>query len=230
MVKIRKSAERGQGTFDWLDSRHTFSFADYFDPKHMGFRALRVINEDRIAPGSGFPSHPHREMEIITYVLEGAVEHKDSLGTGSVITVGEIQRMSAGTGIVHSEFNHSPREPLHLLQIWILPNEKGIAPGYEQRRFDREAARGRFLELAGPAGTGCVTIHSDARLMMTTLDAGKGAELALEHDHAWIQVARGAVMLGGNSLESGDGAAITNERTIRLQAAKPAEILLFDLA
>lgn len=232
MIQVRKAAERGASRTDWLDSRHSFSFADYHDPKHMGFRALRVINEDRIAPGAGFPSHPHRDMEIITYVLEGAVEHRDSLGTGSVIRPGEIQRMSAGTGIVHSEFNSSRSELLHLLQIWLLPGQRGIAPGYEQRPFDRAAARGKFALLAGPQGDSqAVTIHQDATLAVAILKAGESVihELARGR-YAWIQIARGAVTLDGERLSTGDGAAIEDRGVFTIAASEPAEVLLFDLA
>jgi redox-sensitive bicupin YhaK (pirin superfamily) len=221
MIQVRKAAERGASRTDWLDSRHSFSFADYHDPEHMGFQALRVINEDRIAPGAGFPSHPHRDMEIITYVLEGAVEHRDSLGNGSVIRPGEIQRMSAGTGIVHSEFNSSRTEPLHLLQIWLLPGERGIAPGYEQRPFDRSKARARFALLAGPeGGSQAVVIHQDATLSVAILQAGESAvhELAPGR-HAWMQIARGAVTLDGERLSAGDGAAIDEPGALTMVAS-----------
>ncbi len=232
MIQLRKAAERGASRLDWLDSRHTFSFADYYDPKQMGYRALRVINEDRIAPGAGFPSHPHRDMEIITYVLAGAVEHRDSLGNGSVIRPGEIQRMSAGTGIVHSEFNASPSEPLHLLQIWLLPGERGLAPGYEQRPFARDQARGRFALVAGPAGgSDAVTIHQDATLSIAILEAGESAALELKPGrHAWVQIARGGVTVDGQQLSAGDGAAVSGQAAVRMAASEPAEVLLFDLA
>ena len=232
MIQVRKADERGASRLDWLDSRHTFSFADYHDPKQMGYRALRVINEDRIAPGAGFPPHPHRDMEIITYVLEGAVEHRDSLGNGSVIRPGEIQRMSAGTGIVHSEFNSSRGEPLHLLQIWLLPGERGLAPGYEQRPFDRAGARGKFALLAGPAGgPQAVTIHQDATLSVAMLEAGENAahELAPGR-HAWVQIARGGVTLDGEQLSAGDGAAVEDQSALRFVASEPAEVLVFNLA
>jgi redox-sensitive bicupin YhaK (pirin superfamily) len=232
MINVRRSDERGRGRFDWLDSRHTFSFADYFDPNHMGFRALRVINEDRIAPGAGFPSHPHRDMEIITWVLEGAVAHKDSLGNGSVIRPGDVQRMSAGTGIIHSEFNASSTEPLHLLQIWIMPNERGIKPGYEQEAFDRASARGRFALLAAPKDEpGVVTISADARLLVGTFEPHERASFELAPGrHAWVQMARGELIMNGQALRAGDGAAISAERKIDFEAATAAEVLLFDLA
>jgi redox-sensitive bicupin YhaK (pirin superfamily) len=232
MIQVRKADARGTSRMDWLDSRHSFSFADYHDPAQMGFRALRVINEDRIAPGAGFPSHPHRDMEIITYVLEGAVEHRDSLGNGSVIRPGEIQRMSAGRGIVHSEFNPSPSEPLHLLQIWLLPGRRGLAPGYEQRPFDRAQARGRFALIAGPdGGPQAVTIHQDATLAVAILERGESAthEIAPGR-HGWVQIVRGEVTLDGESLCAGDGAAIDQPGVLRIAAAEPAEVLLFDLA
>jgi redox-sensitive bicupin YhaK (pirin superfamily) len=232
MIQIRKADARGASRLDWLDSRHTFSFADYHDPEQMGFRALRVINEDRIAPGAGFPSHPHRDMEIITYVLEGAVEHRDSLGNGSMIRPGEIQRMSAGTGIVHSEFNASRTEALHLLQIWLLPGQRGIAPGYEQRPFDRAAARRRFALLAGPeGGANAVTINQDATLSVAMLEAGESAahEIAPGR-HLWVQIARGGVMLDGERLSAGDGAAVSSQAALKIVAADSAEVLLFDLA
>jgi len=232
MIRLRKAAERGASRLDWLDSRHSFSFAEYYDPQQMGYRALRVINEDRIAPGAGFPPHPHRDMEIITYVLAGAVEHRDSLGNGSVIRPGEIQRMSAGTGIVHSEFNASVSEPLHLLQIWILPGERGLKPGYEQRAFDRAVAGGRFAALAGPAGSGApVTIHQDATLAVAMLEAGQSASHRLAGErHVWLQIARGAVRLDGERLSAGDGAAVSGVQELAIAAEEPAEALLFDLA
>ncbi len=232
MIQIRKAAERGASRLDWLDSRHSFSFAEYYDPKQVGYRALRVINEDRIAPGAGFPSHPHRDMEIITYVLAGAVEHRDSLGNGSVIRPGEIQRMSAGTGIVHSEFNASPSEPLHLLQIWILPGARGLEPGYGQRAFDRAAAHGRFEPLAGPPNGGApVTIHQDATLSVAMLDAGQSASHQLKQGrHAWLQIARGGVTLDCQRLSAGDGAAVASADKLVIAAVEPTEVLLFDLA
>jgi quercetin 2,3-dioxygenase len=206
-------------------------FADYHDPAHMGFRALRVINEDRVIPGAGFPSHSHRDMDIITYVLAGALEHKDSLGTGTVIQPGEVQRMSAGTGIVHSEFNHSKTEPVHFLQIWIIPDQVGMPPSYEQKTFPMEERRNRLRLVAAPDGQGgAVTIHQDARLFVATLGAGE----RIAHDsepgrHLWLQIARGIVSLNDTEMREGDGAAIENERTMTVEADRDAEILLFDL-
>jgi redox-sensitive bicupin YhaK (pirin superfamily) len=231
MIAFRDRMARGQSRTGWLDSRHTFSFADYHDPAHMGFRALRVINEDRVIPGAGFPSHSHRDMDIITYVLAGALEHKDSLGTGTVIQPGEVQRMSAGTGIVHSEFNHSKTEPVHFLQIWIIPDQVGMPPSYEQKTFPMEERRNRLRLVAAPDGQdGAVTIHQDARLFVATLGAGE----RIAHDsepgrHLWLQIARGIVSLNDTEMREGDGAAIENERTMTVEADRDAEILLFDL-
>jgi redox-sensitive bicupin YhaK (pirin superfamily) len=232
MIQIRKAADRGASRLDWLDSRHTFSFADYYDPRQMGFRALRVINEDRIGPGAGFPPHPHRDMEIITYVLTGAVEHRDSLGNGSVIRPGEIQRMSAGAGIVHSEFNASASQPLHLLQIWLTPGERGLAAGYEQRPFARERARGQFALIAGPkGGADAVTIHLDATLSVAMLEPDTSTEHELKPGrHAWLQVARGGVNIDGQRMTAGDGAAVSGQNAVLITAAESSEVLLFDLA
>lgn len=232
MINVRKASERGRTHIDWLDSYHSFSFGDYHDQHHMGFRTLRVINDDRVAPGSGFATHGHRDMEIVTYVLDGALEHRDSRGNGSVIRPGEIQRMSAGSGIQHSEYNPSPRDPVHLLQIWLQPAALGLAPGYEQRAFDRERAAGRFLMLAGPPGAGAsVTIHQDARLWVTSLDAGASARFEpADGRYAWIQIARGDAGLNGHALGEGDGAGISEERELTFEAKSRAEILLFDLA
>ncbi|HYL58746.1 MAG TPA: pirin family protein, partial [Candidatus Acidoferrales bacterium] len=199
----------------------------------MGFRALRVINEDRVRAGAGFPTHPHRDMEIITYVLEGALEHKDSLGTGSIIRVGEAQRMSAGLGITHSEFNHSRTEPVHFLQIWIEPARRGIAPGYEQRAIDLAAARGRLVQIAGPSGhaNGGVTIHQDTALSVVKLERGQSVEANIRKGrHAWLQAARGSVAVNGLKMDEGDGAAISDESNVTIVADSPAEVLLFDLA
>ncbi len=229
MLAIRPAAERGHTRIDWLDSRHSFSFAEYHDPRHMGFRALRVINEDRVAPGAGFPTHAHRDMEIVTYVLDGALEHKDSLGTGSVIRPGEVQRMSAGTGIRHSEFNHSKTAPVHFLQIWIMPERQGLPAGYEQKGFAREPG---VLRLVGSRDGrhGSVTIHQDAELHAGALRRGDRVEHALgDGRHAWVQVARGAVSLNGQGLRQGDGAAVSGERLIAITATEDAEIVLFDL-
>jgi redox-sensitive bicupin YhaK (pirin superfamily) len=232
MIQVRPGKERGHANHGWLDTYHTFSFADYYDPDHMGFRSLRVINEDRVAPGQGFGTHPHRDMEIITYVLEGALEHKDSLGTGSVIRPGDVQRMSAGTGITHSEFNHSKVEPVHLLQIWVLPERKGLKPGYEQKAFDLHQGSGRLQLLAAPDGrNGAVTVHQDVALYAALLSPGKKVTHSLERGrHAWLQVTRGAATLNGEKLKAGDGAAVSEEGSLEIAAAAEAEILLFDLA
>ena len=232
MITVRRSEDRGQTALDWLDSRHSFSFGDYYDPAHMGFGALRVINDDRIAPKSGFGAHPHRDMEIVTYVLDGALEHRDSLGNGSSITAGEVQRMTAGTGIRHSEYNGSPVEPVHLLQIWILPEKRGLVPGYEQRRFSPEEKRGRLRLIASRDGRdGSVTIHQDVDLYAGLLDLGDRVTHVLRPGRrAWVQVARGQVRLGDSLLRPGDGAAIQEEAAVDLTATQPAEVLVFDLA
>ena len=232
MIRIRAAQERGGGNHGWLKTHHTFSFADYWDPKWMGFRSLRVINEDRVAPNTGFPTHPHHDMEIITYVLEGKLEHKDSLGTGSVILPGDGQRMTAGSGIRHSEFNPSTTEPVHLLQIWIQPEKAALPPSYEQKSFSEEAKRGKLRLIASrDANDGSVKINQDARLYVSLLKPGEEVvhELASER-YAWLQVARGAVELNGKKLNQGDGAAITDEQRLKIKAAQDAEVLLFDLA
>ena len=231
MITLRRSEERGGGNHGWLNTKHSFSFSDYYDPKFMGFRSLRVINEDWVQPGHGFPTHPHRDMEIITYVLEGALEHKDSLGTGSVIRPGDGQRMSAGTGIRHSEANPSQKESVHLLQIWITPDKQGHKPGYEQKEFRADEKRGKLRLLASPDGRdGSVTIHQDAKLYVSLLEPGEAVEHKLESGrHAWLQVAKGAVELNGKPLHPGDGAAISDELQLRIKATDSAEILLFDL-
>jgi quercetin 2,3-dioxygenase len=232
MMTIRPAAERGHAVHGWLDSHHTFSFADYHDPKHMGFRALRVINEDRVAPSQGFGRHPHRDMEIISYVLDGALSHSDSMGTGSVIKPGDVQRMSAGTGVAHSEQNASSRDPVHFLQIWIVPKELGIAPSYEQKTFSSSEKRAQFRVVASPDGRdGSVTIHADVVLCAGVFNKGEHAELLLEKGrHAWVQVARGAANVNGHALREGDGAALTDERAIRVEGLDSAEVLVFDLA
>ncbi len=232
MITRRAAHERGHTVWDWLDGYHTFSFGDYYDPKHMGFRALRVINEDRVKPGAGFGTHAHRDMEIITYVLEGAIEHEDSLGNGSVIRPGDGQRMSAGTGIRHSEFNDSQTEPVHFLQIWILPEREGLPPSYEQKAFPVEEKRGRLRLIAAPGGReGAVTVHQDVNLYVTVLEPGESVNYRLAPGRqAWVQVARGAVTLNGVALGQGDGAAVGQEESLQIQAAEPAEALLFDLA
>ena len=230
MIAIRHGAERGHANHGWLDSWHTFSFADYYDPQHMGFSVLRVINEDFVAPGQGFPTHPHRDMEIVTWILEGALAHKDSLGTGSVIRPGDAQRMSAGTGIRHSEFNPSPTESVHLLQIWILPNQQGVTPSYEQKRIE-PAELGNHLRLvASPDGRdGSVTIRQDARLYAARLQDGEVTHTLGSGRRAWVQVARGALTLNSQKLAAGDGAGIEHEVTLRIATGDTAEILLFDL-
>lgn len=229
MLQIRPSEERGHNKLSWLDSRFSFSFDQYYDPEHVHFRALRVLNEDVIAPGQGFGMHPHRDMEILTWVLDGAVEHRDSTGGRGVIRPGELQHMSAGTGVMHSEFNPSPKDPTHLLQIWLLPERKGLQPEYEQIAFPHEELRDRFHLVAGPKAP--VTIHQDANLYIARLEKGGEAAHPLENGrHAWLQVARGSVQLNGAQLKAGDGAAISKEREVRVNAADAAELLLFDLA
>jgi redox-sensitive bicupin YhaK (pirin superfamily) len=229
---VRASEQRGHFNHGWLDTYHTFSFADYHDPEHMHFRALRVINEDVVAPGQGFGTHPHRDMEIITYVLDGALEHRDSLGNGSIIRPGDGQRISAGSGILHSEFNPSPMDPVHLLQIWILPEQKGIEPSYEQKAFSPEDKQGKWKVIAEriPAD-GAVTIHQDVKLSVASLEAGGQITYALAKGrHAWIQIARGSVTLNGTALKQGDGAAVSQETELAITAGQASEILLFDLA
>lgn len=233
MITIRRSLERGGGEHGWLNTRHSFSFDSYYDPRHMHFRALRVINEDVVQPGEGFPTHPHRDMEIITYVLEGALEHKDSLGNGSIIRPGDGQRMSTGTGITHSEFNASRTEPVHLLQIWIMPDSKNISPGYEQKEFSESEKRGQLRLIAAKSGQGgAVTVHQDVPLYASLLDKHQKVEhLISPGRHAWLQVAKGAVELNGARLEQGDGAAISDEQKLSIAGVQNgSEILLFDLA
>jgi len=235
MIQIRRAKERGHADHGWLNTYHTFSFADYYDPKFMGFRSLRVINEDWVKPGYGFPTHPHRDMEIITYVLEGSLAHKDSMGTGSVIRPGEVQKMSAGTGVRHSEFNHSDKEPVHLYQIWILPEKEGIQPTYEQKTIPAEEKKGRLHRVASPDGgdgNGAVKLYQDAELLAVELEPGQQVEHALaDGRYAWVQVARGSVELNGNKLKAGDGAAIAQEQSIKLAGGdEGSEVLLFDLA
>jgi len=231
MITVRPAAERGHADHGWLDSHHTFSFADYYDPRHMGFQTLRVINEDRVAPGQGFGTHPHRDMEIISYVLEGALEHRDSMGTGSVIRPGDVQRMSAGTGVRHSEFNASQKELVHFLQIWLLPAKAGIQPSYEQKAFSSDDKRGKLRLIASPDGRdGSLTIHTDARVYAGLLGDGEHAELELdEQRHAWVQVARGKVRVNGKELAAGDGAALSEEPRVRVDGVAEGEVLVFDL-
>ena len=232
MIAVRPAAERGHADHGWLDTRHTFSFASYHDPRHMGCRSLRVINEDRVQPAEGFGTHAHRDMEILTWVLEGALEHKDSMGNGSVIRPGDLQRMSAGTGVTHSEFNPSREAPVHFLQIWLLPRERGLPPGYEQKHFTQEARRGRLcLIAAGDGRGGAVTIHQDADVWTALLQPGESVRHALAPGrYAWLHVARGAVSLNGSTLGAGDGAAVSDEAELEIAAAARAEVLLFDLA
>jgi redox-sensitive bicupin YhaK (pirin superfamily) len=232
MLTLRKSDDRGKAEHGWLSSRHTFSFSEYFDRNHMHFRALRVINEDWVSAGEGFDTHPHEDMEIITYMVEGALEHKDSMGNGSVIRPGEVQRMSAGTGVEHSEFNPSKNEKAHLLQIWILPAEKGIEPSYEQKEFSEAARKNKLKLVASPDGSdGSVTIHQDAQLYAGILEKGSQAEHALKPGrHAWLQLVRGKIELNGQALSAGDGASLSDERSVKIRADEKSELLLFDLA
>jgi redox-sensitive bicupin YhaK (pirin superfamily) len=232
MLTIRKAAERGHANHGWLDSFHTFSFADYYDPRHMGFGALRVINDDTVQGGQGFPTHSHRDMEIMTYVLEGALEHKDSTGTGAVIRPGDVQVMSAGTGVRHSEFNASRDEPVHFLQIWIVPKFTGAKPRYQQKFFGEPEKRGRLRLIASPDGAeGSLTIGEDARVHAGLLTGAEGAGHRLaEGRRAYVHVARGEVNLNGARLTAGDGAAIESDKELSFAQGKDAEILLFDLA
>jgi len=232
MLTIRKSEERGHANHGWLDSYHTFSFANYYDPQHMAFRSLRVINQDVIAGGKGFGTHPHRDMEIITYMLDGALEHKDSMGNGSIIHVGDVQRMSAGTGITHSEFNHSSTETAHLLQIWILPNQQNVTPSYEQISFSREEKLNQLRLIASPDGRNrSVTIHQDANVYASILEDGAEVTHTVNPNrYAWIQVARGNVLVGDRLLNAGD--AISSDQTgdLKITSQGNAEVLVFDLA
>jgi quercetin 2,3-dioxygenase len=232
MLTIRRADDRGHAQHGWLDSRHTFSFADYHDPAHMGFRALRVINEDRVKPAMGFGTHPHRDMEILSYVLEGGLAHKDSLGTGSVIRPGDVQRMSAGTGVTHSEFNASSIEPVHFLQIWLLPEQHGLKPGYEQKHFTDDQRRGHLQLVASKDGReGSLTIHQDVAIYDALLRAQERAELTLRKGrHAWVQVAQGSLKVNGETLHAGDGAALSDEAQLRLEGIDQAKVLVFDLA
>jgi redox-sensitive bicupin YhaK (pirin superfamily) len=232
MITIRNADDRGHASHGWLDSRHTFAFADYRDPKHVSFRTLRVINEDRVEAGQGFGTHPHRDMEILSYVLEGALEHKDSMGTSSVIRPGEVQRMTAGTGVQHSEYNPSRAEPVHFLQIWIFPEKKGLQPGYEQKAFAPAERSNRLKLVASRDGRdGSLTIHQDAELYTTLLSKGGSVTHPLKSGrYAWVQIARGAATLNGMALKAGDGAAVSNEKALELTATADAEVLIFDLA
>lgn len=231
-MKIRRATERGYADHGWLRTYHTFSFADYYDPAHMGFRALRVINEDRVQPGKGFGTHPHQDMEIITYVLSGALQHRDSMGNGSIIRPGEVQRMSAGTGVTHSEFNASSKDLVHLLQIWLTPSKRGLPPSYEQKAFPLDDTKGRLSLIASPDGAGgSVTIHQDARVYAGRLEEGQRLDFALPAGRqAWLQVARGTIGCEGQTLEAGDGASWEREVHLSFEARTASEVLLFDLS
>ena len=232
MIQVRKANDRGHANHGWLNTYHTFSFSSYQDPKHMRFRSLRVMNEDFVAPGQGFGTHPHNDMEIVTYVLEGALEHRDSMGNGEVLRPGEFQRMTAGTGITHSEFNPSESEPVHLYQIWLLPERKGIKPSYEQKRFSDEERHNQLRLVASrDAEHGSLLIHQDARIYLSKIDAGNEVKHELgEHRHAWLQVLRGTVALNGTELGTSDGVAISDESSLIIHAKTDAEVMLFDLA
>lgn len=232
MITLRPADARGHADHGWLDSHHTFSFADYYDAAHMGFRGLRVINEDRVAPGRGFGTHSHRDMEIVSYVLDGGLEHRDSMGTGSVIRPGDVQRMSAGSGVAHSEFNASRTDPVHFLQIWILPERRGMKPGYEQRNFDREAKDGRLCLIASHDGRdGSVTIHADVAVHAGLFAQGQRAELPLAPGrHAWVHVARGKARVNGRDLGPGDALALSEEPAVIVEGTEGGEVLVFDLA
>lgn len=231
MLRLRLAADRGHFHHGWLDTYHTFSFGEYIDREHHNFRTLRVMNEDRVAPGQGFGMHPHRDMEIVTYVLSGALEHKDSMGNGETLRPGEFQRMSAGQGIYHSEFNPSATEPVHLYQIWLFPERKGIEPSYEQKAFAADERLGRWRLVASPDGAdGALTIHTDAQIYLTTLAAGKTLERTIAPGrHAWLQILRGRGSVNGQSVVAGDGAALSEEELLRVEAAEESEFLLFDL-
>lgn len=232
MMKIRRAHERGHANHGWLDTHHTFSFARYYDPEHTGFRSLRVINDDTVSPGQGFGTHGHRDMEIVSYVLEGALEHEDSMGTGSVLRRGDVQRMTAGTGVTHSEFNHSAEEPVHFLQIWILPERSGLTPEYEERRFAEEEKRGRLRLIVSPDGRdGSLRIHQDAAIYASMLGEGD----SVRHDlaagrHAWLQVVGGNLIVNGESLATGDGVAVSGEACLTITGRGETELLLFDVA
>jgi quercetin 2,3-dioxygenase len=233
MIAVRRAAERGTANLGWLDSRHTFSFGHYYDPDHMGFGALRVINEDRVEPGAGFGTHGHQDMEIISYVLDGALEHRDSIGTGSVIRPGDVQVMSAGTGIRHSEFNHSKTEPVHFLQIWVLPDRKGLAPRYDQKTFPESGKRDRLRLVGSPDGReGSIVIHQDAAIYDAQLSRGHAVTHPLEAGRkGWVQVISGAVEVNGKAAAAGDGVALADEGLVSItSAADGAQVLVFDLA
>lgn len=232
MLTVRKSAERGRADLGWLDSRHTFSFGDYYDPQHLGFRALRVINDDRVVAGAGFPTHPHRDMEIISYVVEGSLEHRDSMGNGGVIRPGDVQRMTAGTGVAHSEYNPSKESETRLLQIWVLPEVRGLKPGYEQRRFPMEERENRLRLIVSRDGReGSITVHQDIALYASVLEQGAALDFSVPADrHAWLQVVSGGLTVNREPLEEGDGLRVSDTEMLKLESAMGAEILLFDLA
>jgi redox-sensitive bicupin YhaK (pirin superfamily) len=232
MLALRKATDRGHANHGWLDSHHTFSFADYYDPREMGWGTLRVINEDRVAPGMGFGTHPHRDMEIISYVLEGALEHRDSMGTGSVIRPGDVQRMSAGTGVTHSEYNHSKEQLVHFLQIWIEPKFRGVRPGYEQKNFPEQEKRGRLRLIAAPDGRdGAVTINQDAWIYAGLLDGGDQARLSIPAGHrVYVHLIKGTLSVNGQALGGGDGAKLQGVEELVLDGAADAEVLVFDMA
>jgi hypothetical protein len=232
MITIRPAAQRGHADHGWLDSYHTFSFSNYYDPDHMGFRSLRVINEDRVQGGQGFGAHPHRDMEIISYVIDGALSHRDSMGTGSVIKPGDVQRMSAGSGVTHSELNASKTELVHFLQIWLIPSERGIKPSYEQKTFSKAEKQGQLRLVASPDGRdGSVTIHTNAALYAGIFEGGQASELTIAPGrHAWVQVVRGNVRVNGSDLKAGDGVALSDEPAVRIEGVNQGEILVFDLA
>jgi len=231
-IRVRRAHERGHGDHGWLDTWHTFSFSEYYDPRFMGFRVLRVINEDTVAPGGGFPTHGHRDMEIISYVLDGALEHKDSMGNGSVIRPGDVQRMTAGAGVTHSEYNASDAEPVHFLQIWIVPERRGLRPSYEQKTFGADEKTGRLRLVASQDGhEGSITIHADARLHAGLLGPGERARLPLGPDrHAWVQMARGRARVNCEELGPGDGLALSHEAAVEVEGLEAGEVLVFDLA
>lgn len=232
MIVIRQGEDRGHANHGWLDSYHSFSFANYYDPNYMGFRQLRVINEDRISGGGGFDTHPHRDMEIITYIVDGALEHRDSMGNKSVIRSGEVQRMSAGTGIAHSEYNHSQTDPVHLLQIWILPDRRGLQPSYEQRHYSEAEKQGNWRLIVSPDDREkALKIHQNVNVYATVLESGESIDYPiLENRYAWIQVVKGEIEANDRVLKPGDGAAIHEEHQLQVKARSSAELLLFDLA
>jgi quercetin 2,3-dioxygenase len=230
MVTVRRSADRGHANHGWLDSHHTFSFADYFDPEHVQFRALRVINEDRVSGGQGFGRHPHRDMEIISYVVSGLLEHQDSMGNRAVMKAGDVQRISAGTGVVHSEYNGSPVDPVHFLQIWIMPDRNGVKPDYAERSFGDIAPGGLNLIASGSGKNGALHINQDADVYVAKLDAGRGIEHSFAGGRAaWVQLIEGELTVNGVQLQAGDGAAVTDEQQVQLKAQQPAHFLFFDL-